>query len=57
MSEIDHQSSLFITVLSNYRWKTPENVYRQGPWKISNVPTIVKKEDVRGLIIFIPTFY
>lgn len=56
VSEIGHQNNLFVTVFSNIRWKTPENVYRQEPWKISNIPTIVKKEDVRRSIVFIFRF-
>jgi len=36
---------LIVYVGTRTQWKTPDNVYRQPPWKISNIPTIIKLQD------------
>ncbi|KAF8971733.1 hypothetical protein BDZ97DRAFT_1141472 [Flammula alnicola] len=36
---------LIVYVGDRTQWKTPSNIYRQEPWHISSVPTIVKLID------------
>lgn len=35
-------AALVIYVGDRIQWKSPSNIYRQEPWKITNVPTIVR---------------
>jgi len=34
--------ALVVYVGNRMQWKSPLNIYRQQPWKITNVPTIVR---------------
>ncbi|KAF8204029.1 hypothetical protein BJ912DRAFT_1052777 [Pholiota molesta] len=38
-------SGLIVYVGDRTQWKTPSNIYRQEPWHITSVPTIVKQID------------
>jgi len=38
----DGPAALVVYVGSKTQWKSPSNIYRQEPWKITNVPTIVR---------------
>ncbi|KAF9486574.1 hypothetical protein BDN70DRAFT_902643 [Pholiota conissans] len=44
-SEDSPASGLIVYVGDRTQWKTPSNIYRQNPWHISSVPTIVKLID------------
>lgn len=35
-------AALIVYVGNKSQWKSPLNIYRQEPWKITNVPTIVR---------------
>ncbi|KDR85746.1 hypothetical protein GALMADRAFT_234806 [Galerina marginata CBS 339.88] len=37
--------ALIVYVGNRNQWKNPTNVYRQEPWKLTNVPTIVRLKD------------
>ncbi|KAH9486250.1 Thioredoxin-like protein Clot [Psilocybe cubensis] len=38
-------AALIVYVGDRGQWKTASNVYRQEPWKITSVPTIVRLKD------------
>ncbi|KAF9055842.1 hypothetical protein BJ165DRAFT_1521811 [Panaeolus papilionaceus] len=40
----DGPAALIVYVGDRTQWRTPSNVYRNAPWHISNIPTIVKQE-------------
>ncbi|PPQ66376.1 hypothetical protein CVT26_011095 [Gymnopilus dilepis] len=37
--------ALIVYVGDRTQWKKPDNIYRQEPWHISNVPTIIRLKD------------
>jgi len=39
---VDGPAALVVYVGNREQWKSPLNIYRQVPWKITNVPTIVR---------------
>jgi len=39
---VDGPAALVVYVGNRAQWKSPLNTYRQEPWKITNVPTIVR---------------
>ncbi|CAA7264838.1 unnamed protein product [Cyclocybe aegerita] len=41
----DDADGLVVYVGERSQWKNPANIYRQDPWKITGVPTIVKLKD------------
>jgi len=41
----DAPEGLIVYVGDRTQWKSPTNVYRQKPWNITNVPTIVRLKD------------
>jgi len=40
--KVDGPAALVAYVGNRAQWKSPLNIYRQEPWKITNVPTIVR---------------
>ncbi|KAF8808135.1 hypothetical protein BYT27DRAFT_6604062 [Phlegmacium glaucopus] len=42
----DGPAALVVYVGNRMQWKSPLNIYRQEPWKITNVPTIVRLREV-----------
>jgi len=41
----DGPEALVVYVGNRDQWKSPLNIYRQKPWKLTNVPTIVRLQD------------
>ncbi|KAF5323542.1 hypothetical protein D9611_005618 [Ephemerocybe angulata] len=41
----DGPSALIVYVGNRQQWKTPDNIWRQEPWKITGVPSVVRLED------------
>jgi len=46
----DGPSALIIYVGQKPEWKTPENEWRQQPWDIQTIPTIVRLSDGERLV-------
>lgn len=38
-------SALIVYVGNRQQWKTPENIWRQGPWNVTGVPSVVRIEN------------
>ncbi|KIM47477.1 hypothetical protein M413DRAFT_439137 [Hebeloma cylindrosporum] len=41
--------ALIVYVGNKPQWKNPLNIYRQEPWKVTSVPTIVRLKDGKEL--------
>ncbi|TFK41829.1 hypothetical protein BDQ12DRAFT_677228 [Crucibulum laeve] len=41
----DGPSALIVYVGDRSQWKSPSNIYRGEPWKLTSVPTIIKLKD------------
>ena len=41
--------SLVRTNLYDFRWKVESNPYRKNPWRLTNIPTIIKLDNVCSL--------
>ncbi|EAU92534.1 hypothetical protein CC1G_06545 [Coprinopsis cinerea okayama7 len=41
----DKPGALLVYVGNRTQWKTPSNIFRQAPWKVTGVPAIVKVKD------------
>ncbi|KAF9567776.1 hypothetical protein CPC08DRAFT_519164 [Agrocybe pediades] len=41
----DGPDALIVYVGDRGQWKTPSNIYRQAPWHVTGVPTIVRQKE------------
>jgi len=41
----EYPAALIVYVGNKAQWRNPSHVYRQAPWRITGVPTIVKMAD------------
>ncbi|KAF8140521.1 hypothetical protein EV363DRAFT_1151665 [Boletus edulis] len=44
-SEQDPPSAVIVYVGQRSEWKAPDNVFRQDPWKVTTIPTIIKLDE------------
>ncbi|KAH6917027.1 hypothetical protein BKA70DRAFT_1417804 [Coprinopsis sp. MPI-PUGE-AT-0042] len=45
LSGPDSPCALVVFVGTREQWKTPDNIWRQAPWNVTGVPTVVKIKD------------